>query len=171
MPQRILSSLTWKAGVAVAATALAAGTGATTVHLVSDSHAADHPAADVSEHVTTTTTTTSTTVDDGSSTEDESDDVEAKTVTDDASTEHPDNFGAVVSEDAHDGGVDGQEISDMAHERNDARKAGAEHATADDHPSGDDHADEADDAGEDHRSDQGDEKGQDDSHPADDTDD
>ena len=149
MRQRTLSALTWRAGVAVAATVLAAGTGATTFHLVNDTTT---DGTELERHDTTTTTTvddTTTTTDgvDAGSLEDQGADKDA--VTADESTagdhpDHPDNFGATVSADARDGGVDGQEISEMAHERNDARKASAVDATADDdsdQPSGnaDDH--------------------------------
>jgi hypothetical protein len=175
MPQRILSSLTWKAGVAIAATAIAAGTGATTFNLVNDSHPAGDPAVEVSDHASTTTTTvdgsttTCTTVDDHG----DDDGTAATNATNEtATTEHPDNIGKTVSEDAHDGGVDGQEISDMAHERNAAR-AGADHATADDHSdeADDQGQDEADDQGDDHRADANDHAGQDGSHQDDGTDD
>ena len=169
MPQRLLTSLTWKAGVAIAATALAAGTGATTFHLVNDSHPSDDP-AEISEHGSTTTTT-STTVD-GSTTSTTADDHGADANTAGDQPDHPDNFGATVSEDAHDGGVDGQEISDMAHARNDARKAGTDHATADDQKSDDEQGeDSADDEGGEHRAEAGTQHGQDDTHQDNGTDD
>lgn len=38
--------------------------------------------------------------------------------------QHPDNFGSQVSQDARDGGVDGQQISQEAHDRNQQRKSG-----------------------------------------------
>ena len=47
----------------------------------------------------------------------------ATTSDDHGRDEHPDNFGAMVSEDARDGGVDGHEISEAAHERNEKRQA------------------------------------------------
>ena len=58
----------------------------------------------------------------------------------DAKAEH-DNFGAIVSADAQDGGVDGQEISEMARARAEARQAANEHGKA-----GEEHGK----AGEDH---------------------
>ncbi|MGY1639657.1 hypothetical protein ACI782_00790 [Geodermatophilus sp. SYSU D00703] len=49
-------------------------------------------------------------------------DEDAQPVEDETEATHPDNFGAYVSGQAHDGGVDGQEISDAAHARNQQRK-------------------------------------------------
>ena len=46
-----------------------------------------------------------------------------------ATTSAPKNFGQKVSEQAHNGGVDGQTVSSWAHERNAARKSGAAGAT------------------------------------------
>ena len=142
MRKRIVTGLTWRAGVAIAATALAAGTGATAFHLVNDTEAGD--GTTIENHATTTTTedTTTTTVDDhgadlkaNANADDKADkDADENEAGDDAQGdehEHPDNFGAVVSEDAHDGGVDGQEISEMAHERNDARQADNENDKVD----------------------------------------
>lgn len=43
---------------------------------------------------------------------------------------HPSNFGGAVSSQAHDGGVDGQSISEQAHARNEARKHGDQAAVA-----------------------------------------
>ena len=138
MRQRIITGLTWRAGVAIAATALAAGTGATAFHLVNDTEAGD--GTTIENHATTTTTvddTTTTTADDHDADAKTHDGVEADDVNADH-PEHPDNFGATVSADAQDGGVDGQEISDMAHERNDARQAANEHANANADDKGDD---------------------------------
>jgi hypothetical protein len=167
MPQRILSSLSWKAGIAIAATALAAGTGATTFHLASDSHAGDHPAAE-SEHGSTTTTTAVGTTTTTAGADDEGKSGDATTA---GQPDHPDNFGAIVSKDAQDGGVDGQEISDMAHARNDARKLAADNATTADDNGKDEADDQDENEGDDHRSDEGTEKGQDDSHEQDETND
>src|SRR6059058_2039300 len=102
MRHNVLSALSWRAGVAVAAVALAAGTGATTVHLVNDSHADGHPAVDASHDTTTTTGDTTTTLDDTSTTVDDHG-ADAATTADDDTASHPDNFGATVSEDAKDG--------------------------------------------------------------------
>ena len=129
------ASLTAKVAAGVAGLALATGgagvalasqadTGRTLP--VSAAEAALEAAGRQAE-VTTTTTTTSTTVPSTTTTtvvEDEKDD--------EAKAEHPDNFGAMVSEDARDGGVDGQEISERAHARNEARRA-EQTSAADEH--------------------------------------
>jgi hypothetical protein len=69
---------------------------------------------------------------DGASDDDASDDgaasdEDAQPVQDEEEAAHPENFGATVSADARDGGVDGREISEQAHARNqqraDAREA------------------------------------------------
>jgi hypothetical protein len=115
MPKRLLSSLTWKAGVAAAAVALVAGTGATTIAFVNASD--DKPA------VTTPNEHANDTAGDhvGDKTDDSTDPGDATKADDDTkttadandSTEH-DSFGAAVSEDAKDGGVDGRAIRDLA---------------------------------------------------------
>ena len=157
MPKRLLSSLTWKAGVAAAAFALAAGTGGTVIHFANASSSDDTPAV----------TSTNTHADDAGDNaddnatdgQDKADEVKADDSTDTSSadnnsTEHPDNFGATVSEDAKDGGVDGREIRDLApgaEHRNsaatDAHDANADN-TADDHAV--DGEDKADDESDDH---------------------
>jgi hypothetical protein len=173
MRHRLLSSLSWKAGIAIAATALAAGTGAGTVHLVGDSHRSGDGTEVTDDHDGTTTTTEDTTTTTSSTTVDDDHDADAsaRAADDDATDEHPDNFGAVVSEDAKDGGVDGHEISDMAHARNDARRAEAGDDTEvdDDEDEADHHGREAGDDADEHRG--GDDKGGDQSHEDGDTDD
>jgi hypothetical protein len=158
MPKRLLSSLTWKAGVAAAAFALAAGTGATTIHLINDSSTGDTPT------VTSTSTHASDDAgdkaDEDTAGQDKADDTKAEDDTADdaaktanagtAPADHPDNFGAVVSADAKDG-VDGQQISDMAHAKNAARtNTHAQNDTTDGHDKADDANDKADDANDDH---------------------
>src|SRR4051794_36442988 len=115
MPKRLLSPLTWKAGVAVAAFALAAGTGAPTIHFANASSHDDTPAA------TSTNTHADDAGDNATDGQDKADDATADDTTsadtgsaNNDSTEHPDNFGKTVSEDAKDGGVDGREIRDLA---------------------------------------------------------
>jgi hypothetical protein len=169
MPKRLLSNLTWKAGVAAAAVALAAGTGATTIAFVNASDA--KPAVTTpNEHASDTAGAhAGDKADDGTDTDKADDDTKAgdatTTAEDDATTagndaaEHPDNFGATVSEDAKDGGVDGREIRDLApgaaHRNSaatDAHEANAD-ATGGDQAK-DEHAvdgqDKADDANGDH---------------------
>jgi hypothetical protein len=153
MQKRILASLSWKAAAAIAAGTLAVGTGAaTSFSLIGDSHADTDHELKVDEHAKTTTTSSTSTT---STTSTTIDDVEAEShVAGEHETDHPDNFGAIVSKDAHDGGVDGQEISDMAHDRNDARATAGEHATADDEVDDDEHGQrEAHDESGDHRRD------------------
>lgn len=160
MPKRLLSSLTWKAGVAAAAFALAAGTGATTVSFVNSSSTDDTPA------VTSTSTPTADkgadAKDDDTKDDDEKADddstvkaADATNATNDAAgAEHPDNFGAKVSVLARDGGAADDDISDMAHDKNDARKAEHDNEVeaneaGDDYGKGADHADDrADDKGD-----------------------
>ncbi|MEN3271432.1 MAG: hypothetical protein V7636_193 [Actinomycetota bacterium] len=156
MPKRLLSSLSWKAGVAVAAFALAAGTGATTFSLVNDSSSGDTPTVTSTDtHGVSADHANDHAGDKDDEGDDAADDDTTKTVTADAdANEHPDNFGAVVSADAKDGGVDGQTISDMAHAKNDLRKANS-NTSADDHgKADDDHGvdgqEKADDANDDH---------------------
>ncbi|MGY1689174.1 hypothetical protein [Geodermatophilus sp. SYSU D01105] len=55
-------------------------------------------------------------------------DEQSQPVQEDTEPAHPGDFGARVSEDARDGGVDGQEIRDAAHARNEARKEAREAA-------------------------------------------
>ena len=138
MKQQLIRAFGSKVVVGVGATALAFGTAGTVIALqpASDS-TADHDGTVISVEETTsttsttvapTTTTTSTTVAPTTTTTvHDADDDHGK----DADHEHPDNFGAMVSEDAHDGGVDGQEISKAAHDRNDDRAA--EREAEDDH--------------------------------------
>lgn len=151
MPKRLLSNLTWKAGVAAATFALAAGTGATTIHFVNSSSTEDTPA------VTTTTTHTpnenandNATADSHGKAADANGDAQGNN--DSQGQDHPDNFGKTVSGLAHDGGAGDDNISDLAHAKNDARKNSAPNAHAD--TTGGDHAtdgeDKADDANDDH---------------------
>jgi hypothetical protein len=154
LKSHIAAALGSKVAVGVGAAVLAFGTAGTVIAL--------QPASDTSPSTSggptvaaadDTTSTTSTTVEDATTTTT----VEASTTTttahdadddhgrdaDEAEHEHPDNFGAIVSEDAHDGGVDGHEISRLAHDRNDDRAAdrdddhrGPGHDASDDHGRG-----------------------------------
>lgn len=161
MKHSLIASVTSKVAIGVAATALAAGTAGAVIATqpVSDSH--DAVTVEETTTTTSTTSTTSTTVDPATtsttSTTVADDDAAKTAVTDDS--EHPDNFGAIVSKDAKDGGVDGHEISKMAHDRNDARATQHE-ADSDD----DDSATVTDDHGDDH----GGERGQSADHATDD---
>lgn len=133
MKTALLTSLTAKVAAGVAGVALLSGGTATALVLqpagdrtLPASAAEAALEATGREAATTTTTTTSTTVAPAITTvpEDDAKDEVAKDATDDTeSKEHPDNFGAVVSEDAKDGGVDGQEISELAKARNEERRA------------------------------------------------
>jgi uncharacterized membrane protein YgcG len=73
----------------------------------------------------TTATTPATTTDDKAGTTDTgtggADDV---TGDDSGEPAHPSNFGGTVSSDAKDGGVDGQQVSQEAHDKNRKRKGG-----------------------------------------------
>jgi hypothetical protein len=75
---------------------------------------------------TTPATTTATTTDDKAATTgtgtDGADDV---TGDDSGEPAHPSNFGGTVSSDAKDGGVDGQQVSQEAHDKNRDRKGGS----------------------------------------------
>lgn len=160
MPKRLLSSLTWKVGVAAGAFALAAGTGATTIHFVNASSADDTPAVttthadDTNEHATDgQQKADDAKADDSKADDDASEDTTATAGAD--SQDHPDNFGKTVSEDAKDGGVDGREIRDMApgaaHRNSaatDAHKANADNTGDDANDKADDSTDKADDADE-----------------------
>ncbi|MCU1377673.1 MAG: hypothetical protein JWN29_656 [Acidimicrobiales bacterium] len=139
MRNHLLAALGSKVVVGVAATTLAFGTAGAVLVLqpVSDSKPSESGGPFVAADETTTTTsttstsTTSTTVDPTTTTTVPTDDHDADDdhAKDGSEVEH-DNFGARVSADAHDGGVDGQEISAAAHKRNDARKTqhNADHA-------------------------------------------
>ena len=139
MKIRLLSPLA-AAGIAAA---LLTGTGATVLTLQPSNH--EHPgkAADAPGHATTTTSTTAPTTTTTSTTVAPTTTTTSTTVVagDDAAKEHPDNFGAMVSEDARDGGVDGQEISKAAHERNEKRRAERAAAREDDDDDDDDDED------------------------------
>lgn len=136
MRSHLLASLTSKVAIGVTATVLAAGSAGAVIatQTISDDsvHAAEATTTTSSTSTTlapTTTSTTSTTLAPTTTT----------TVEDDEAHEHPDNFGDAVSEDAHDGGVDGDEISDAAHAKNEARKAESDDDDeADDHGKSDD---------------------------------
>lgn len=79
---------------------------------------------------------------------------------DDAETTKPVPFGAIVSEDAREGGVDGQEISELAHANNEARKAARDaDADADADDTKDDDADEVEDDSDDADEDEDDDEG------------
>ena len=157
--QRVLASLSWKAAAAVTFTALAFGTGAaTSFNLIGDSHADEHRQDAEHRPATTTTTTTIAT------TAADDDKHKGDGVNTAGTNEHPDNFGAIVSADAQDGGVDGQEISEMAHERNEDRAAARDTAAS----AADAGADEADDHGHNAHAD---DHAHDDDHHGDDVDD
>ena len=146
MPKRLLSSLTWKAGVAAAAFALVAGTGGATIAFANASN--DKPAVTTpNEHANDTAGDHA-----GDSTDKADDDSSTTVDANTDTTEHPDNFGATVSEDAKDGGVDGHEIRDLApgaQHRSDkataAHAANADNAGADDATDGQEKADDAND--------------------------
>lgn len=124
MKTPLFASLPAKVAAGVAGVALLTGGTSTVLNL---QPASEQTAAESDDTTTTTTSTTSTTEATTTTT--------STTVADDDDTEtheHPDNFGALVSEDAHDGGVDGQEISAKARARNEARRAARAAASADD---------------------------------------
>jgi hypothetical protein len=157
MKQQLVRAFGSKVVVGLGATVLAFGTAGTVIALqpASDT-AADHGGTLVAAEETTTTTSTSTSTSTtvAPTTTTTSTTVAPTTTTttvhdadDDHGTEadeheHPDNFGATVSEDARDGGVDGREISQAAHDRNDDRRAAAGHDADDDHKAAADHADD-----------------------------
>ena len=129
----LLASLSAKVAAGIAGVALLAGGTGTVLALqpASDTHELPAKAADAAVEATnrTTTTTDDDTSSDALSTEDDGDDV---TTESHPAGEHPDNFGALVSEDAKDGGVDGHEIADAAHARNAERRGALTAATDDD---------------------------------------
>lgn len=152
MLQRTLTALTSKAAIAVAVGTLAAGAAATAgPALVNDTRPDDSGRTSETEllHSSDDLTTEKATelARDGHA------DEAAK---DDAAHDRgaaSDSFGAVVSEDARDGGVDGQEISELARERNAERAAdrsGPLDADADDNDDAHDADHAADDTDDGH---------------------
>jgi hypothetical protein len=152
MRNHLLAALGSKVVIGAAATVLAFSTAGAVLVLqpASDStpsgSGGPFVAADETTTTTSTTSTTSTTVAPTTTTtsttvaDHDADDDHGKAGTE---AKH-DNFGAVVSKDAHDGGVDGQEISAAAHKRNDARKAQHDANHEDNSGSGRDHAEDGD---------------------------
>jgi hypothetical protein len=125
----IAAALGSKVAIGVSATVLAFGTAGTVLALQPASSdqapgTSDRPAAAAAATEDTTTTTSTSTTSTTSTTEAPTTTTTAPEAGDDHGQDaHPDNFGAMVSADARDGGVDGQEISKAAHERNEARRA------------------------------------------------
>jgi hypothetical protein len=128
MRNHLLAALGSKVAVGAAVTVLAFGTAGAVLALqpVSDSSPSERGGPFVAADETTTTTTTAAPTTTTTTTV-------APTTTTTVDDHGNDNFGAIVSEDAHDGGVDGQEISKAAHERNDERKAEHDAEVNDDH--------------------------------------
>jgi hypothetical protein len=125
----IAAALGSKVAVGVGAAVLAFGTAGAVIALqpASDSSPSTSggptvAAAAAETTTTTSSTTTSTTVAPSTTTTAHDADDDQGRDADEVEREHPDNFGAVVSKDARDGGVDGHEISRLAHDRNDDRR-------------------------------------------------
>jgi hypothetical protein len=94
-------------------------------HTFSTVVSAISPAGDGATSSDTGTTAPATTSDTAAPTTDPADSTGAVAPTDAATvTTAPKNFGETVSKDARDGGVDGQTISGLAHDRNAARRSG-----------------------------------------------
>lgn len=119
-----LASISTKAA-AVGVLGLAAVGGTGTALVLQPANDTRPPGAEVAETKTEKVKDkVAATDDDGTTTTDtEVLDTTEKVTTDDGAPTTKDNFGAVVSADARDGGVDGQEISAEAHARNETRKA------------------------------------------------
>lgn len=121
MRSHLLASLTSKVAVGVAATVITAGSAGA---VLATQTISDNTPVHAQDEVTTTTSTTSTTSTTIAPTTTTTSTTVAPTTTTTAKpADDHENFGATVSEDAHDGGVDGQQVSDEAHAKNDARKA------------------------------------------------
>lgn len=122
MLQRTLTALTSRAAIAVAVGTLAAGAAATAgPALVNDTRSDDsgkRSETDLLESSDDLTTEKTTELE----TDDDADKIAKADAVHDRGAAS-DSFGAIVSEDARDGGVDGQEISELAHERNAERAA------------------------------------------------
>ncbi|MCU1375775.1 MAG: hypothetical protein JWO68_3061 [Actinomycetia bacterium] len=147
MRNHVLAALGSKVAVGAAVTVLAFGTAGAVLALqpVSDSSPSERGGPFVvADETTTTSTTTSTTVAPTTTT------TVAPTTSTTLDDHGNDNFGAIVSKDAHDGGVDGQDISEAAHERNDERKAEHDAEVNDDHGDDGPNHDVNDDHGGDH---------------------
>ena len=158
MKTALLTSLTAKVAAGVAGVALLSGGAGTVLALQPAGERTLPPSAAEAaleatgrEAATTTTTTTTTAApttttgdDDDKATEDATKDL-AEDTTEDEAKAHPDNFGAMVSEDAKDGGVDGQEISELAKARNEERRADRADKDDDDEAEADDEADDDED--------------------------
>lgn len=147
MKTPLLASLSAKVAAGIAGAALLTGGAGTVLTFQPASETSKVPTtADATQHddssdeVVTSTTDDEVAddgvTDDGELLESNTSDVDSNDAdeADGASTtrEHPDNFGAQVSEDARDGGVEGQEIAAAARARNEARRADRAATTADD---------------------------------------
>jgi hypothetical protein len=116
MSHRTIPTLTWKAVAALLIALLGAGFAGTTAFLA-PALIAEHEPADTGPD----STEADADLDDEADVDDDDEDdgdVVARSHTDGEHPDHPDSFGAIVSADARDGGVDGQEISELAHDRN-----------------------------------------------------
>lgn len=154
------TALTAKAVAGIAAATIAAGSAGTVLvtQTVGDDRPAELTAAEETtttteaEETTTTTAAETTTTTEATTTTTEAPDGSTTTTTEvedeaEDAKEHPENFGAIVSADAKDGGVDGQEIAEAAHAKNAERKGSRPHpatqpSTPDDDSDDDDEADD-----------------------------
>ena len=114
-------------------------------HTFSTVVSAISPAGDGATSTDTGTTAPAATSDTAAPTTDPADSAGAVAPTDAATvTTAPKNFGETVSKDARDGGVDGHQISQLAHDRNAARKSGETEARTPETDASDSDASETD---------------------------